>query len=123
MRRTRTVTDARRRSVPAETELMTSSCQFSGRRVLVTGASGFIGSHLCRRLAGDAAEIHAVSRSAHPDDRATVRWWEGDLADIATVRGIFRRAKPDFVFHLASHVMGAPTLQHGGSRPCALRPC
>jgi len=91
---------------------MTSSCQFSGRRVLVTGASGFIGSHLCRRLVADAAEIHAVSRSTHPDDRATLRWWEGDLADIATVRGIFRRVKPDFVFHLASHVMGAPTLQH-----------
>lgn len=112
MRRTRTVSDARRRSVPAETALIPSSGQFSGWRVLVTGASGFIGSHLCRRLVGDAAEIHAVSRSTHPDDGAPVRWWQGDLADIATVRGIFRGAKPDFVFHLASHVMGAPTLEH-----------
>jgi UDP-glucose 4-epimerase len=35
--------------------------QFANQKVLVTGASGFIGSHLCRRLCLDAAEVHAVA--------------------------------------------------------------
>lgn len=33
-------------------------------RVLVTGATGFIGSHLCRRLADDGHEVMALSRDA-----------------------------------------------------------
>ena len=51
-------------------------------RVLVTGATGFIGSHLCRRLAADGHETHALLRpsgeatalppavTAHRDDGA-----------------------------------------------------
>jgi len=35
------------------------------RRVLVTGASGFIGSALCRRLVALGADVHAAS--LHPD--------------------------------------------------------
>ena len=33
----------------------------AGARVLVTGATGFIGSHLCRRLLADGAEVHALT--------------------------------------------------------------
>jgi len=36
----------------------------SGTRVLVTGASGFIGSHLVRRLLADGAEVTVVVRYA-----------------------------------------------------------
>jgi len=33
----------------------------SGVRVLVTGASGFIGSHLSRRLVADGADVHVLT--------------------------------------------------------------
>ena len=33
----------------------------TGSRVLVTGATGFIGSHLLRRLVTDGAEVHALT--------------------------------------------------------------
>jgi len=84
---------------------------FVGHKVLVTGASGFIGAHLCRRLAEAGAVVHALSRSPH-EDRSPVTWWQGDVADIELVRMLFRKVQPETVYHLASHVMGAPNLQH-----------
>lgn len=78
----------------------------TGGRLLVTGASGFIGAHLTRRLAGAGAEVHAVSRTPQPAADRGVRWWQGDLADLEVVRRLLRTIRPDVVYHLASHVAG-----------------
>jgi len=83
-----------------------------GRRVLVTGANGFIGSHLCSRLCQEGAEVHAVYRSRYVDSGFCQSWWQGDLADLAQVRRIFENTRPELIFHLASHVKGAPDLEH-----------
>lgn len=85
---------------------------FSGQRVLVTGATGFLGSHLCRRLSVSAAELHAIARHPSPSDDAGPRWWRGDLTDAATVERLLAGIKPDVIFHLASHGVGAPDLDH-----------
>jgi UDP-glucose 4-epimerase len=82
------------------------------QRVLVTGASGFIGSHLCRRLIEDQAEVHAVYRTQAPTQQSQVRWWQADVSDFAAVRTLFRNIRPDVIYHLASHVKGAPNLEH-----------
>jgi UDP-glucose 4-epimerase len=79
----------------------------SGRRVLVTGASGFIGSHLCRRLYGEGVEIHAMSRQRYGSEKGGYRWWQGDLAQIETARNLIRDVKPEVIFHLAGCVDGA----------------
>jgi nucleoside-diphosphate-sugar epimerase len=84
--------------------------QFSGRRVLITGAGGFLGSHLCRRLRGCGAELHAVSRQSRAADEPGLRWWRGDLVDAAFVQEVVASVRPDVVFHLASHVAGARDL-------------
>ncbi len=81
--------------------------RFAGQRILITGASGFIGSHLCRRLSGCGAELHAVSRDARTHNGLGVRWWRADLAEYAAVREIISAIRPDIVFHLASLVTGA----------------
>jgi len=83
-----------------------------GQRILVTGASGFIGSHLCRRLCQEGAEVHAVYRSRRPLELGDQHWWQADLADVAEVRKIVNKVRPEVVFHLASHVKGAPDLEH-----------
>ena len=89
---------------------MTLSSQFLGQKILVTGASGFIGSHLCRRLYRDGTEIHAISRIQHSSDGNGLYWWQVDLAETAAIRELVRTIKPDIVFHLASHNVGARDL-------------
>lgn len=80
---------------------------------MVTGASGFIGSHLCRRLIEDQAEVHAVYCTQAPaKEKSQVRWWQADLSELSAVRRLFREVQPDVIFHLASHVKGAPNLEH-----------
>lgn len=83
---------------------------FSGRKILITGASGFIGTHLCRRLLNYGAEIHAISREKHYSQKNEFRWWKGDLAETAKVKEILTIIKPDCIFHLASHVAGSRDL-------------
>jgi nucleoside-diphosphate-sugar epimerase len=74
---------------------------------LVTGGAGFIGSHLCARLAAAGMVVHSASRREHPGT-PQMRHWRADLADFAAVDELVRRIRPDYVFHLASHVMGSP---------------
>ena len=80
---------------------------FSGQRVFVTGASGFIGSHLLNRLTDSGADVHAVSRALRPVTLNGACWYQGDLAETSTVRNLLRSIRPDIIFHLASHVAGA----------------
>jgi UDP-glucose 4-epimerase len=91
--------------------------QLRGRRVLVTGASGFIGSHLSRRLLALGAELHAVSRATQTHNDAG-QWWQADLSNSARVNEVVATIKPELIYHLASHVSGSrdlaavvPTLQ------------
>lgn len=84
---------------------------FEGQRILVTGASGFIGSHLCLRLKDQCGEVHAFSRKWQLDDFGGLRWWQGDLAELETVKDLLQTIKPDIIFHLASHVQGSRSLE------------
>jgi GDP-L-fucose synthase len=67
---------------------------WQGRRTLVTGGAGFLGSFVVDRLRAAGASI-VVPRSA-----------EYDLVDRAAVRRLLTDAKPDMVIHLAARVGG-----------------
>lgn len=84
--------------------------QFSGKRILVTGASGFIGTHLCDRLCQNGAEVHAVSRQERTAD-ANMHWWQGNMEDFEAVQNLFQTIKPDVIFHLSGNVTGVADLE------------
>jgi UDP-glucose 4-epimerase len=81
--------------------------RIKGKRVLVTGASGFIGAHLCHRLAACGAALYAVSRVERRSETAGPQWRQVDLNDIAAVRQVIKSVQPHILFHLASYVVGA----------------
>lgn len=82
-----------------------------GASALVTGGAGFIGSRLCDLLHASGWIVHSVSR--RQTGAAFVhRHWQVDLTDAAATRDLVKTTRPDYVFHLASHVWGAPDLAH-----------
>ena len=82
-----------------------------GKIALVTGGLGFIGGALARSLVSLGVDVHTVSRSPGPPGSAH-RHWQADLSDEAAVARLVAALKPQYVFHLASHVVGAPDLKH-----------
>jgi nucleoside-diphosphate-sugar epimerase len=84
-----------------------------GRKVLVTGASGFIGSHVVRRLLAEGAEVVAMSSSVSSvfpqrlaDVVDDVEIVEASVSDRSSMDHVARTVAPEIVLHLAafSHV-------------------
>src|SRR5688572_13942737 len=84
---------------------------FASARVLVTGASGFLGAALCARLASQgAADVHGVSRRPAAPGGGVGRWWQGALGEADFTRRLLREIRPTHVFHLAGAVTGVRDL-------------
>jgi CDP-glucose 4,6-dehydratase len=100
---------------------------YRGKRVLVTGHTGFKGKWLCNALRGLGAEVFGYSL---PDD----------VRDAVTLRYVVGVKRPDFVFHLAAqafvpvgfrdpvatfetNVLGTVNLLEALLRVAAARPC
>ncbi len=66
-----------------------------GKRIVVTGGAGFLGSFLCKHLEAAGAVDLFVPRSA-----------DYDLTEQDAVRQLYKDADPDLVIHLAAEVGG-----------------
>jgi FlaA1/EpsC-like NDP-sugar epimerase len=99
---------------PIRTDVASIAGHFAGKRVLVTGAGGSIGSELCRQLHAfgpaelvmldrDESALHEVQLSLHGrallDSDETVL---ADIRDARRIREVFGRYRPQVVFHAAA---------------------
>jgi nucleoside-diphosphate-sugar epimerase len=78
-----------------------------GQRALITGATGFVGSHLVRRLVNLGMDVHIICRDSSnfwrmADVLPRVSLHRADLRDVSAVRSAVSSAHPDFIFHLAA---------------------
>lgn len=108
------LTDLLRRE-PVKLDLGEIAGYLSGKRVLVTGAGGSIGSELCRQIAKMAPseivllgkgensiyEIHRELQQIYPE--LTIEPVIADVRDAQRINRVFAEKNPQVVFHAAAH--------------------
>ena len=86
---------------------------YQGKRILVTGHTGFKGSWLCRILTLAGAQVTGYSLEP-PTDPSLFRLMElektmdsvrGDIRDFAYLQKTFERVQPELVIHLAAQAL------------------
>ena len=98
--------------------LAAASSYLSKKKILVTGGSGFIGSHLVRRLVSYGAEVAITTKyNSAVDNIRVVDLWD----DLRIIEVDFRNLdsslqikdfKPDVIFHLAAYNHGGDSFIH-----------
>lgn len=94
---------------------------YEGKRVLITGHTGFKGSWLCRILKILKSDIYGYSLEPPSDpnlynilesDRYVTSMF-GDIGDYSKLSNFYQKCKPDIVFHLAAQ----PLVKVGYNNP------
>src|SRR5262245_43362375 len=85
-------------------------------RVLITGITGFVGSHMAEHAPARGAQVYGPSRWRSKTDniehlRARITLIESDLRDFSSVRSLVEQACPDYVVHLAAQSFVATSWQ------------
>lgn len=77
-------------------------------RILVTGATGFVGGHLLERLVTEDHRLYGLCRRGqwpldlrHLADR--VELLQGELTDLARIEAILKQTQPQWIIHLAGY--------------------
>jgi FlaA1/EpsC-like NDP-sugar epimerase len=97
---------------PVETNLEEVRNILAGKRVLITGAGGSIGSEICHQVVGfepaelllldhDETHLYDVSRSLR--NRIEPQILLADIRNRERIHTIFTRHRPEVVFHAAAH--------------------
>lgn len=76
------------------------------KRVLVTGAAGFIGSHVaehCMALGMHVVAVDDLSGGFLENVPSGVEWIQGDLTDASFVSSLWNQGRFDYVYHLAAY--------------------
>lgn len=77
------------------------------KKALITGITGFAGSHLAELLLKERVEIHGIKRWRSKTENIdhiqnNLNWHEADMLDAHSLYKIIDDVKPDYIFHLAA---------------------
>ena len=75
------------------------------KKVLITGATGFIGHHCLEPLKARGYEVHAVSSKPMKSDANGVHWHQADLLQPGATKVLLAEVKPTHLLHLAWFVV------------------
>jgi nucleoside-diphosphate-sugar epimerase len=78
------------------------------KTILVTGATGFVGSNVLRRLSRSRADLHVIARESSSlwrieDIIDDVKRYTPDLSDTGSIKKVIHEINPDIVYHLATY--------------------
>ena len=71
-------------------------------RILIVGASGFIGRHVVRSISRRPEQEVVATFRTRPSELQGVRWRHADLTDPTELAALFQLSRPDVVLHLAA---------------------
>jgi len=70
-------------------------------RILITGGTGFVGTHLIQFLKSRDSQIFVLASGRGPTLDPGVQYHEVEIRDTDRVRSVLRRVNPDQIYHLA----------------------
>ncbi|HEX3043588.1 MAG TPA: NAD(P)-dependent oxidoreductase [Bacillota bacterium] len=80
---------------------------FEGKKVLITGGSGFVGRHLVSRLLELKSRIYVTDKVNLFAHQPEVTFFNLDVVKYNEVKSVIHSVRPNFIFHLAAIVTAA----------------
>ncbi|HCM37562.1 MAG: hypothetical protein UV61_C0002G0113 [Candidatus Gottesmanbacteria bacterium GW2011_GWB1_43_11] len=78
-----------------------------GKKALITGITGFVGSHMAELLLTEGVEVYGIQRWRSKTENIEaiqdkIKIEEADLLDAHSLYTVIDKIKPDYIFHLAA---------------------
>ncbi|MDP3624749.1 MAG: GDP-mannose 4,6-dehydratase [Methanobacteriaceae archaeon] len=95
---------------------------FTNKNILITGATGFVGSYLAKELIDQKANVYGLIRRRADGTKSknlcdhcideSFTLIEGDLTDISSIAQAIDQSNPDYIFHLAAQSFVARSFEN-----------